>query len=388
MPKFEVPVDAGSPTFTGESTTTNPYGLVPFHTVTIRQEAIPSENKGAIVIRCHMPEEVSLDTTAQYNTPFADLLQVSQAKVAILSMAGFYPLTQSMTSQFWSGSAPIQLTLPLTILAYEHYSEVTDNVLLLKSMQVPRVDKQTKTLIPPGPRIKPSKDFRSNAEKLVATGLASVKDMFDGAVAAGEQVLEGVGNAVAGLNDGNTSEVSKAAEKAGQGVMNSVMDSIDKLKSKLGAGIDAFEGMFEVQGKISIKLGQFLYFDDVVIEHVSDAYNIVLGPDGYPLKCQVTIQAVTRMTPTYENLVGNKGIYQVPDPTSGKGVGGLISSVTDHLMSKSKIGSLAGVAGAIGKAAGIDVGPTVKSATQYAERYVNQALGKAVSRIPAKLTKR
>lgn len=385
MPKFEVPVDAGSPTFTGSPTTTNPYGLIPFHTVTIRQDAIPSENKSAIIIRCHMPEEVSLDTTAQYNTPFADLLQVSQTQVAALSLAGFYPLTQSMTSQFWSGSAPIQLTLPLTIVAYKHYSEVTDNVLLLKSMQVPRVDKQTKTLIPPGPRIKPSTQFKSGMEKLVATGFGAAKDMLSGFIEAGEQVIEGAGNAVAGLNDGNTAEASQAAENAGQGVVNAAAETLDKLKSRLGDAIEAFESMFEVQGKISIRLGQFLYFDDVVIEHVSDAYNIVLGPDGYPLKCQVTIQAVTRMTPTYENLVGGKGIYQVADPTSGKGVGGLISSVTDHLKNKGKsgVGGLAGIAGAVGRAAGINIGPSVRSATNSSSK-----MGKAQSRTPAKIRKR
>ena len=91
------------------------------------------------------------------------------------------------------------------------------------------------------------------------------------------------------------------------------------------------------------------------------------------------------MTPTYENLVGGKGIYQVADPTSGKGVGGLISSVTDHLKNKGKsgVGGLAGIAGAVGRAAGINSGPSVRSATNSSNK-----MGKATSRTPAKIRKR
>lgn len=331
MPKYKAPVEV-SQAVTGESVASSVVGLTKFHTVRIRQDAIPSENRGAITVKCHMPEEISLDTTAQYNTPFADLIQANPMQSALLSAAGYFPLTQAMTTQFWSGSAPIQLTLPLTIIAWASSDEITRNVLLLKSLQVPRTNKKTKTLIPPGPRIEPSDKFWEGAGKLLETSFGAVTDVLNFAANQAENVLEVGANAVADVQEGKSGAVKaakKAATEAGKDVIDGAKGTLDSLAKRIGDVHTTIEGMFNVTGKISIKIGEFLYFDDVIIEHVSDAYNIVLGPDGRPQKCQVTIQATTRVTPSYEDLVGTTGIYQYPDPLKNVGTAKTKDSTTD-----------------------------------------------------------
>jgi hypothetical protein len=331
MPKYKAPVDV-SQAVTGESVSSSAVGLTKFHTVRIRQDAIPSENRGAVTVKCHMPEEISLDTTAQYNTPFADLIQANPIQAALLSAAGYFPLTQAMTTQFWSGSAPIQLTLPLTIIAWAKSDEITRNVLLLKSLQVPRTNKKTKTLIPPGPRIEPSEKFWDGAGKLLETSFGAVTDVLNFAANQAENVLEVGANAVADVQEGKASvknAVKKAATEAGKDVIDGAKGALDSLAKRIGDVHTTVESMFKVTGKISIKIGEFLYFDDVIIEHVSDAYNVVLGPDGRPQKCQVTIQATTRVTPSYEDLVGTRGIYQYPDPLKNVGTSKTKDSTTD-----------------------------------------------------------
>ena len=331
MPKYKAPVDV-SQAVTGESVASSVVGLTKFHTVRIKQDAIPSENRGAVTVKCHMPEEISLDTTAQYNTPFADLIQANPIQAALLSAAGYFPLTQAMTTQFWSGSAPIQLTLPLTIIAWAKSDEITRNVLLLKSLQVPRTNKKTKTLIPPGPRIEPSDKFWDGAGKLLETSFGAVTDVLNFAANQAENVLEVGASAVADVQEGKAGvgdAAKKAATEAGKDVIDGAKGTLDSLAKRIGDVHTTIEGMFNVTGKISIKIGEFLYFDDVIIEHVSDAYNIVLGPDGRPQRCQVTIQATTRVTPSYEDLVGNNGIYQYPDPLKGVGTAKTKDSTTD-----------------------------------------------------------
>lgn len=333
MPKFKQAVDVSKDSLTATGVTSNTVGLKPFHTVTITQAAIPAENRGAITVKCHMPSEISLDTTAQYNTPFADLIQANPIETAVMSAAGYFPLTQAMTTQFWSGSAPIQLTLPLTIIAWASSDEITRNVLLLKSLQMPRTNGKTKTLIPPGPRIEPSPQFWDGASKLLSTGFGAVKDVLNFASNTAENVVEVGANKVADVTSGKqtaTDALKQGGTEIAKDTMEQAKSTLEQLKTRIGDVHTAVETMFDVTGKISIAIGEFLYFDDMLIEHVSDAYDIVLGPDGRPQQCQVTIQAVTRMTPSYEDLVGAKGIYLYPDPLKGSKTSKTTSSTTDH----------------------------------------------------------
>jgi hypothetical protein len=78
----------------------------------------------------------------------------------------------------------------------------------------------------------------------------------------------------------------------------SLIGSLSQATKQAGQGIArAAEKLIDVEGRISIALGKFLYFEDVVIRSVGEAFDIILGPDGRPQKCTVSVTFVTRLTP-------------------------------------------------------------------------------------------
>lgn len=327
MPKsanFETVEDTSTTATPAAQTASDPTSMLPFHTVTIRQDAIPEEKRGAIQVTAYLPEDLTLDTMSNFDTPFADGFINNRMISTALQVAGIIPTTQSMTTQFWTGSSPIDITLPLIITAQRSHEEITSTVLLLKSMQMPRVDPTTKFMRAPGPRIKVSPDYESRLEQILSAGGdmgGALGDLLSGAASSVMGAFQDKDKSASGLQGENNSEAEKGetqdAANADKSAVEKVKDFIDKAKQASGQASTAIDGLFIAEGKISITIGHFLHFNDVLIRHVSDQYNIILGPDGRPQKCLVTVSATTRVTPVYEDLVdgqGKRGIYMVPDP--------------------------------------------------------------------------
>ena len=293
LPSQEVSANAFSIDGAGY-TAHNPMQVMPHYRVTIRQEPIIDENRPLVEVICHLPEELNLDTQSEYDTPFADGLINDRRVQTIMQLAGWSPTVQAMTAHFWRGSAPIEINLPLVIYATNGYANITGEVLKLKSLQLPRVDPVTKFLRPPGPRMKLNVDAAKRIFNTAASTASTV---------AGTLTNNKIGNDTA-QNPGATLDANETA-----------FDATMRIGQSFGKEFaSAAQELIDVTGKISIRLGKFLYFNDVVIRSVSDAYNIVLGPDQRPQSIMVTINAVTRMTPTYEDLTGAGGIYQTDDP--------------------------------------------------------------------------
>lgn len=268
--------------------------IMPHYRVTIQQEAIVEENRPLVEVVAHLPEEFAVDTQSEYDTPFADGLVQDRRVQTMMQLAGWSPTVQAMTAHFWRGSSPIELNIPLTFFARDGSSNISGELLKLKSMQLPRVDPATKFLRPPGPRL------NLNPE--------AAKRMFNATVDATVAVAGAMTNNKIG---------NEAAQAPGTTIdaNESTLDTSMRIGKTFGTQFaNAAQELITVTGKISIRLGKFLYFKDVVIRGVSDAYNIVLGPDQRPQQLTVTISAVTRLTPTYEDLIGADGIYQTDDP--------------------------------------------------------------------------
>lgn len=269
--------------------------ILPHYRVTISQEPIVEENRPLVQVVAHLPEEFAVDTQSEYDTPFADGLVQDRRVQTMLQLAGWSPTVQAMTAHFWRGSSPIELNIPMTFFARDGNSNIAAELLKLKSMQLPRVDPATKFLRPPGPRM------NLNPE--------AAKKLFNATVDAG--------SAVAGMMTNNAVGNINQQQPAGTVIdaNDSALDKSMRIGKTFGTEFaHAAQELITVTGKISIRLGKFLYFKDVVIRGVSDAYNVVLGPDQRPQMLTVTVSAVTRMTPTYEDLIGADGIYQTNDP--------------------------------------------------------------------------
>lgn len=273
-------------------TNTTPENIPEEYLVVVRQDSITSGTQiltQPLEVRAHLPEEMQVDTQSDYDTPFAEGLIGNRQLQLLAQLAGWSPTVQSMTAHFWKGSSPIEISLPLTLVAQSSGNEITEAVLMLKTMQMPSIDGDTGFLRAPGPRL----EIDTAAAKRLWT-----------------TVQEGA-SAAAGIVTGNVIGDSNA-----QGTKlpanSSDVEQLSAVGRRFGTEFAASaEGLIKVSGKISISLGKFLYFPDVVIRGVSDMYNITIGHDGLPQRATVTIQAVTRMTPTIKDL---PTIYRTDPP--------------------------------------------------------------------------
>lgn len=276
---------------TSLSSASSPNLLSPLYTVTIQQDAIPQEGRPILTVKAHLPEQLSEETHSEYDTPFADGLIDNRKLQTLAQIAGWSPITQAMTAQFWRGSSPIELQLELVLVAYNSSDEITQTLLALKSMQMPTMDKATHFLRAPGPRLEwnsAAADALWDATKNTATSVGAL-------------TLSALGDA-AGTPDGTKPDAS-------------IMSRLSQIGKTSGQQmVDAARQLIIPTGKISIRLGTFRYYPDMLIRSVSDQYNIVLGPDGRPQRSTVSVSAMTRETPTFDDL---PGIYCIDNAQTG-----------------------------------------------------------------------
>lgn len=302
-------------------------------------------------IKAHIPEEFSIDSRADFDTPFADSLMPDRRIGLALQIAGWAPTVQEMTAQFWKGSHPLDISLNLTLTAWSGPSDITDALFKLKSMVMPTVDPTTGFLKAPGPQLKFNKDafakLASDGKTLLSEAPEALKDVTPSATVVGSLTATGAtlgavsgglpGSVIGGLAGAAIGVISGIVSTVKSAVSNSTGSITAKAKDVAAVPITAAENkvalaainvgkdlknLVTVTGKISIYIGKMLYFEDVVITGVSEQYNTILAPDGRPHKCSVTVTAVTRLTPTYENMAS---IYRATDPLN-KGVIGDIKA--------------------------------------------------------------
>jgi hypothetical protein len=121
---------------------------------------IKSTFNGVVVGR--LPEEISMQLSSEWDTPLLSS-GVSPVEVLLQEGLGKSTKTQLASAQVWSGSAPIDITIPLEFYAdKDPRKEVIQPIINLTKMALPRKSGDTKggLFTPPGPRI-----FRKNTRK-------------------------------------------------------------------------------------------------------------------------------------------------------------------------------------------------------------------------------
>lgn len=296
---FTSPPTTNRPTvgMSGRSQNPVPTGAIhPTYAVRIHQDGY--KDKPPIDVTLHMPLDLSVSSTAEFDTPFADGLFPDRRIQLALQAAGFSPTVQAMTAHFWRGSSPISLNLPCVIAARKSSSEITDKLLKLKSLVSPTKEPTTGWLRAPGAHLTLNMEA---AKKLVSQAGSAISSL----VTPGEM-----------RPAGQTQQTGGSTQQASQADSDK-LDALDRAREASSGFAETVSQLIQVEGKISVSIGQFLRFDDVVITEVQDDYRIVMGIDRKPMKANVTIQMTTRMTPVFEDLLK---IYRA-QPSQTKPVG-------------------------------------------------------------------
>lgn len=242
-----------------------------------------------ITIEADLPESFSFDVAAQYEAPFSAGLNnaVSQNLGSALRVGGLSLTNQAMTAQIWQGTTDIRFTVPLV---FQTESDPLRDVIVpireLLRLTMPREEEEGGLLESPGPRWDPEKIAQILRDPVISSTLSSsfgsIKSSASSTI---KQVIEGGGDIV---------ETLQAASSAVNPIKTGA-NATSKILSRMV--INA------IKNKISLKLGQYLYFDSVVITDVQQIANVQpVYPSGIFQRSEVNVSFNTFTTLTQRDI--------------------------------------------------------------------------------------
>jgi hypothetical protein len=231
-----------------------------------------------IIVDAWLPETLSVDVTANYDTPFAQGIGGDGNIAKVAKLAGVTLTTQALSIQVWQGGSYIQFSLPFIFQAENNgAADVMTPIKKLMRLMMPKETSPGGLLQAPGPRLDP---------KLSLTG-DNIKAIGDG-----------VGTAVGSLWDTAKSVITSGSVSAAAGkAINGLVKSANAVATPVSNAI-----VNSVVNNISLYIGQFQYFPCVIITDVSPTYDVILGPDLNPVRASVTVTFKTYYIPTQNDI--------------------------------------------------------------------------------------
>ncbi len=243
-----------------------------------------------------LPEDISVDISSDYTPAFGEGLFDPSAGLMqkAIRLAGYSGITQEMSVKIWESTAGIVLSVPITFVAGDIIggrvvTNVIDPILDLMSLCAPSRGENDWFLTPPGPNVVADLDkvitLAKDVAVLLGEGLVDGAAVVAGALPTGTLVTA-VANKIPGVDLSTTSE--------------NIGSMITNLKAN-AAKIDT-KGLLKFDHTIRVYIGDFLYFDNVVVDSVSQNYKMILDSQGNPMQATVNVQFTTMLSPTIQDL--------------------------------------------------------------------------------------
>ena len=278
-----------------------------------------------ISLTAYLPETWQFNIASDYSAPYAEGLTegIPSFMGVGLKAAGVSLTTQVLTGQMWKGSSEVSFSLPLVFQAEnDPDKEVMLPLMQLMYLTLPRdsINGGGGLLSAPGPYFDlvdtspeaskavigqpSSRDSKSVAgNKSFLDKMKDTSSNLGGALGtAGEAAMEfgsaGVGMFVGGLTAGGD---------GGADLKRSTTNAFHTANKYLQPVSNLLAGL--VKNKISLKIGNMLLLDSVVITSVDQNHRVqpTVGMDGKPTGlyqyCEVTVQFKTFFTPTQRDLL-------------------------------------------------------------------------------------
>jgi hypothetical protein len=234
-----------------------------------------------------MPDKFTLATSANYATPFADLLdKIPGSDVAkkAASSFGYSMTTKILSAKVWQGTSETSFSLDLIFQAEtDEITEVLEPIIKLHLLTTPRSDSEFGILRAPGPRFNAADSLSGLIDNIGAAAGSSL-DAVTGAV---KSVWDNKGSLTNAIKSGVDSFVSNASNAA------------SSMSSGLAKG---------VTNQISLQIGKFMLFESVIIKDVSVSYDLQpVGTDykvstGNMQRAQVQVQFETFFNLTADDI--------------------------------------------------------------------------------------
>lgn len=263
--------------------------LNPAYLVIIKQVPDPKNpGQAGVTVTAPLPETLAYDTASEYATPFAQGM-LSQGNIAqALSSAGMRVTTQAMTAQLWQGATENDIGLELEFQTYDDPDkDVRQPVLALLKLAAASVDTATGLLQSPGPRIS-----LEDTGRILANGLSQLTN-------SGKQVLNGAA-AVAGIEGRlNTTKTMNAQT---DNLNSNQKANVTPQFVENGLGGAAYWKSL-VRNQISIQIGNYAFFDSVVILNAQETKSHQIDArTGLPLHSKVSLRFKPLFLVTQQDL--------------------------------------------------------------------------------------
>lgn len=252
----------------------------PNYQITIQQEAT-QDNPGGTNIVAYMPSDFMYDAESQYEAPFAQGLLGNGMISNVAAAFGLRMVTPSMTGEIWKGAVSTGLSLKLEFFAEtDAKADVRDKIVALMKLATPGVSKDLGLLTSPGPQL-----TIAGAQGALADSLAGYSKI---AKATGADSLSALVNSLskfvapAAVNIGGPTLDTPTANIKGMidtGTQCTTFDNAPNQNTPLTLG-QADLWKKNVSGKVSIKIGNYAFFDCVVINKVQKTYESILDTAG------------------------------------------------------------------------------------------------------------
>jgi hypothetical protein len=235
--------------------------------VTIQQNSNP-----AIVIEAPIPDSFAFDVGATYEQMLPQGFTNNTVLNVGAALTGTRLAVQALTAQLWGGNTDSELSMELEFhTETDPYADVRTPIVNLLKLTMPSIDTQSGFLGSPGPQI----DF-TKAGSIFSTAAntagSDIGNVVGGAAAGITNLGATLWNAIKqGTGFGTTPQSGTMIDsntQVGNGSNNSVAQ---QLQQNPNMGTAQYWNTM-IKNKISISIGNYLYFDSVVITRVSQTF--------------------------------------------------------------------------------------------------------------------
>lgn len=251
-----------------------------------------SATANPISVEAPMPDSFAFDAGATYDQPLPQGFTQNKIANTVAAAIGVRLATQAMSAKLWSGNTDTNLSLEIQFhTETDPVADVRTPIVNLLKLTMPSTSTSTGILSSPGP------SFDFTAANVAATGKAAVSLIG----AAGVAVVNTVQNFFNPIGAGNTQigSLNNTSQTTNDGAKNTIPAPTTQNPS---LGTAAFWNT-KLKNKISIRVGNYLYFDSVVITRVSitSASNFD-AQTGLPHHCRVMVEFTPLFMLTQQDL--------------------------------------------------------------------------------------
>jgi hypothetical protein len=249
-------------------------------------------NLTPITIVADLPPDFAIEYGADYQESVSQGLKgVIPGKLdSIAKLGGLSLMTKSLTAQIWQGSSEVHFSIPIILqVETDAKRDVLEPLAALYSLVLPGEPTGGGFLRSPGPRL--------NYEKLVRGAVVAANDLI---TTGGSALAEGVATVIDAYKAVSMNNANSA--------VNTTITATGTAGGTVVTGADTVAGRADdllrqsIENTVSLRLGNYMRFDYVVVTSVQQLHSTMPLQDGTMSRVEVTVGFKTFFTPTSRDI--------------------------------------------------------------------------------------